>query len=155
MNMLTDRLRLTSPPAYTDGYGAQRATEVPLRESAIGQEAEREMATLGKIGLGASFVANPIGTGIGLATAYGANKGANFGMNLVDKYYLKPKGLQLGTTPRATLSTAATMGGFGFGHYAGAKVPVTFNRRSMAFGNKQPVVKALAESDYTPRRFEL
>lgn len=155
MNMLTDRLRLTSPPSYTDGYGTQRGTEVPLRESAAGQEAERMVNSLGKLGLGTSFVVNPVGTTIGLATAYGANRGANFGMNLIDKYYLNPKGLQLGTSPRTIVSTAATMGGFGFGHYAGAKVPVTFNKRSIDFGNNKPVVDALRDSDYVPRRFEL
>lgn len=153
--MVTDRLHLTSPPSHKDGYGSERATEVPLRESAAGKEAERAVGTLSKIGLGAAAVANPVGTGLGLAGAYGAVKGANYGLDLIDKHILNPRGLQYGTTPRSVISTAVTIGGFKSGDFVGSKVPVTFNSRSYNFGANTPIGKALIKSDYTPYKFEL
>lgn len=40
-NDLTDALRLTSPPTFEDGYGRTLNAEVPLQESAQGQELKR------------------------------------------------------------------------------------------------------------------
>lgn len=86
ISWLTDKLGITEAPTYTDGYGVERRSEVPLGESAQGQELQRMGETaknVGKLGLIAAGMINPftaasttstlLGT---IGTAYGLSLGA-------------------------------------------------------------------------------
>lgn len=50
-NWLTDKLGITSPPTYVDGYGVERNAQADLKDSALGQELSRMGNTARNIGI--------------------------------------------------------------------------------------------------------
>lgn len=155
LNGLTDALHLTSPPTTKDGYGTVRPAEVPLSESAQGQELGRLGKTLGGVGLAVGLAADPVSTitamGTGALGMYGSNKALNW----MDRY-LNKNNMQIDPRLRNTVNLVSGAIAGGAGAYATAKVPVNFNDRSMGFASlDSEVYKALSKSDYQPRRVEL
>lgn len=91
LNGITDKLYLTSPPTFTDGYDRTLNAEVPLFESAKGQELKRMGNTAmkgvtiaGTAALPFSFYYAPLATTAGLVTGVGTAKATDAGMNLVE-----------------------------------------------------------------------
>ncbi len=91
INGITDKLHLTSPPTFTDGYNRELNAEVPLSESAQGQELKRMGSTAlkgisiaGLSSLPFSFYYAPLATTAGLATGASAAKATDVGMNLIE-----------------------------------------------------------------------
>ncbi len=91
VNNLTDKLHLTSPPTFTDGYNRELNAEVPLSESAQGQELKRMgstalkgMTIAGTAALPFSFYYAPLATSAGLGTGIVASKATDAGMNLIE-----------------------------------------------------------------------
>lgn len=112
-NNITDGLRLTSPPTYKDGYGRTLNAEVPLSESAQGQELQRmgntamTAATLASIPFGAKYLyLSPLATAAGLGAGYAASEGTGLILDGVDKV-LNTRGYQLTDNQRAIPQFAA------------------------------------------------
>lgn len=83
-------MHLTSPPTFTDGYNRELNAEVPLSESAQGQELKRigsttlkGMTIAGTTALPFSFYYAPLATTAGLGTGIVASKATDAGMNLI------------------------------------------------------------------------
>ena len=91
LNGITDKLHLTSPPTFKDGYNRTLNAEVPLSESAQGQELKRMGSTALKgtaiAGLGTlpfSLYYAPLATGAGAVAGAAATKAVNEGMDLIE-----------------------------------------------------------------------
>lgn len=122
-NYISDAIGLTSPPTYTDGYGNTRNAEVPLGESAQGQELQRmgktamNTAALASIPFGAKYLyLNPLATAAGAAAGYVASEGTGLALDAVDSALKKHTGLQLSNTQKAIPQFMAGLvaGGTGF-----------------------------------------
>lgn len=154
-NRITDKLRLTSPPTYSDGYGTSRNAEVRYPESAQGQQDAKMVESLGKLGAAAAFGADPVTTVASLATGIGSGYGAKKYMDLInnDNVY----GLQIDPELQRKIEFGAGMlGGAGMGKYLGTKVPVEFDERAMYnFLTNDELGRELVNSDYTPTKGQL
>lgn len=92
INGITDALHITRPPTFTDGYGVERNAEVPLSESAQGQELKR-IGKTAMTGLGivtiptiiGSLVKAPLATAAMLGAGTAADKGTKAVLNTVNK----------------------------------------------------------------------
>lgn len=123
LNNITDRLKLTSPPTYKDGYGRTLNAEVPLSESAQGQELKRmgqtamNTAALASIPFGAKYLyLSPLATAAGASAGYAASEGTGLALDAVDSALKKRTGLQLSNTQKAIPQFTAGLiaGGAGF-----------------------------------------
>ena len=92
LNGITDKLHLTSPPTFKDGYNRTLNAEVPLSESAQGQELKRMGNTAlkgftiaGAAALPASFYYAPLATTAGIATGTAATEATNLAMNAIER----------------------------------------------------------------------
>ena len=92
LNGITDKLHLTSPPTFKDGYNRTLNAEVPLSESAQGQELKRigntalkGLSIAGAAMLPASFYYAPLATTAGMATGAAATGATNLAMNAIEK----------------------------------------------------------------------
>lgn len=90
-NSVTDVLHITTPPTFIDGYGRQLNAEVPLSESAQGQELRRigntagNAATITMFGtLPFSLYTAPLATTAGLTAGIGTASATNGIMNLIE-----------------------------------------------------------------------
>lgn len=120
---VSDALKLTSPPTYKDGYGRTLNAEVPLSESAQGQELQRmgetamNTAALASIPFGAKYLyLSPLATAAGAAAGYVASEGTGLALDAVDSALKKHTGLQLSNTQKAIPQFMAGLvaGGTGF-----------------------------------------
>lgn len=91
-NSFTDAVHLTSPPTSKDGYGRTLNAEVPLMESAQGQELKRMYNTgkdVVKIAsipfLGRQLYYNPLATSAAVGTGAAFDWGVGKGIDFLDK----------------------------------------------------------------------
>lgn len=88
LNSFTDAVHLTSPPTFKDGYGRTLNAEVPLMESAQGQELKRMGKTAMKdvmiasapLGLWQMYV-NPLAMSAAIGTGVAVDQGTKFALN--------------------------------------------------------------------------
>lgn len=92
LNGITDKLHLTSPPTFKDGYNRTLNAEVPLSESAQGQELKRMgntalkgMTIAGTAALPFSFYYAPLATTAGIAIGAAATGATNLAMNAIER----------------------------------------------------------------------
>lgn len=115
INWFTDKTHLTSPPTYTDGYGRELNAEVPIDESAQGQELERmkDTAKTGmEIAMSATLpfgmVLEPIATPLALGAGAGTYAVVKKGLNELNSNLEEKKGVSIHPKILDTVSTAAS-----------------------------------------------
>lgn len=92
VNSFTDATGLTSPPTFTDGYGRALNAEVPLMESAQGQELKRMGKTALNAGIissipfgGYQFYVNPLATSAAIASGLVIDQGTKDALNIANE----------------------------------------------------------------------
>lgn len=155
INRVTDKLRLTSPPTYTDGYGTSRNAEVRYPESAQGQQDAKMAESLGKLGLATSLGVDPVTTIASLATGVGSMYGAKKYMDAINNYNIY--GFQIDPELQRKIEFGAGLLGGGFtARRLGTKVPVEFDDRAFGgFLRNDALRDELINSEYTPTKGQL
>ncbi len=117
-NSFTDAVHLTSPPTFKDGYGRTLNAEVPLMESAQGQELKR----MGKTAKNAAIIASipfgirslyysPLATGASAGVGSALSWGTGKGMDAVDKHVLNRHGKTFSEDQKNTAMFLSGLGG--------------------------------------------
>lgn len=119
-NNFTDAVHLTSPPTFKDGYGRTLNAEVPLMESAQGQELKRmgktakNTAIIASIPFGLkSLYYNPLATGASVGVGSALSWGAGKGMDALDKHVLNRYGKTFSEDQKNTVMFLSGLGGGG------------------------------------------
>lgn len=119
-NWITDNLHLTSPPTIKDGYNRVVNAEVPITESATGQELERMKDTAAKgiqiasiPTLGYQFFYAPLATTMMLGAGAGAYSGTNWLLNKGNDYLSNNYGVSINphVINTASIATSIPVGG--------------------------------------------